>query len=77
LPIYSRLASYQRLPDKNERAMLEALKNGPIAVAINVDSSFMEYSGGVFASETCGGSDNVNHAVVIVGAGTDPDTGCE
>ncbi|WIA16012.1 hypothetical protein OEZ85_012745 [Tetradesmus obliquus] len=73
----SRLASYERLPDRNEAAMLEALRKGPIAVAINVDSAFSDYSGGVFASETCMGNDDVNHAVVIVGAGNDPDSGLD
>jgi hypothetical protein len=75
LPDASRLASYTELPGGNEAAMLEALKKGPIAVAVHVDQLFSEYSGGVFASETC--NEAVNHAVVVVGAGVDADTGCE
>lgn len=66
----SRLASYEELP-ANADAMLEALKKGPIAVYVTVDDPFQLYTGGVFTSATCGGQ--VNHAVVVVGAGYDAD----
>ena len=36
----SRLASFSTLPTKNAQAMLQALKNGPIAVAVTVDNSW-------------------------------------
>jgi hypothetical protein len=65
----SKLASFKALPVNNEAAMYEALKNGPIAVSVTVDSGFQEYAGGIYASATCKGS--IGHAVVIVGAGTD------
>lgn len=67
----SRLASFTTLSGINADAMLEALKTGPVAVAVTVDNTWYEYIGGVFSSSDCGGE--VNHAVVVVGAGYDND----
>lgn len=61
------------LPQRNEPLMLERLASGPIAVRLTVDSSFFEYTGGVFTSTMCGGPPN--HVVVIVGAGVEPSSG--
>jgi hypothetical protein len=49
--------------------MYQALKKGPLVVGVKADTPFLEYAGGVFTSATCAGQPN--HAVVIVGAGTD------
>lgn len=68
----SKLASYKGLNGGDEAGMLAALANGPIAVAVTVDDAWFSYSGGVYSSTNCGGS--VNHAVVVVAAGVDPDT---
>lgn len=35
----SRLASFRKLPSNNPGAMVQALQNGPIAVAVTVDNS--------------------------------------
>jgi hypothetical protein len=73
--ITSKLASFTALPSNNEAALLQALQNGPIAVSVTVDANFMDYTSGVYASDTCtrpvvcGGANN--HAMVIVGAGRD------
>ena len=67
----SRLASYKALPAKNPAAMLQALKSGPIAVAVTVDNGWYSYAGGIYTSSACGGQ--INHAVVVVGAGYDSD----
>jgi hypothetical protein len=75
LPPNSKLSSYKALPANDEAALFEALKNGPIAVGVTVDSAFMEYTAGVFSSPTCKG--NVSHAVVLIGAGYDPVEGLE
>nr|AAD23996.1 cathepsin [Fasciola gigantica] len=42
---------------------------GPAAVAVDVESDFMMYSGGIYQSRTCS-SLRVNHAVLAVGYGT-------
>lgn len=42
---------------------------GPILICLDADD-IMSYSGGVVLSANCG-SDSINHAVVLVGYGTD------
>lgn len=59
-PAASRLAAWKQLPTANEAAMLEALKDGPIAVSYTVDDAFYSYGGGVYSSTNC--SSEVNHA---------------
>ena len=44
---------------------------GPIAVGVDDDDAFDEYSGGIFYSEE--ESDETNHAVILVGWGADED----
>jgi hypothetical protein len=48
---------------------IQALVQGPIAVAVMADDDWFSYSGGVYSSNNCGGE--VNHAVLVVGAGVD------
>ena len=46
---------------------------GPVSVAYEVVDDFMMYSSGVYSSEKCRqGVQDVNHAVLVVGYGTDP-----
>lgn len=45
------------------------IKNGPISIAVDA-SDFQFYGGGVFTKNQCPNS-KVNHAVVIVGYGTE------
>jgi cathepsin L len=73
--IASRLSSYTQLPSNDEAAMYEALKQGPIVVGLTADTSFMDYAGGVFTSDSCGGQPN--HAVLVVGAGRDEELGAD
>lgn len=47
-------------------------RSGPLAVAVTVDDSWYSYSAGVFSSSTC--ATEINHAVIIVGAGVDAET---
>ncbi|WIA16017.1 hypothetical protein OEZ85_012750 [Tetradesmus obliquus] len=80
LTAVSKLASFSALPAKDEAAMLQALQNGPIAVTLSVDSNFFEYTGGVYASDSCtkpiacGG---LSHAMTIIGAGRDEELGVD
>lgn len=47
------------------RALKRAIRNkGPVAVAVCVNSAFINYSGGVFKGPGC---DDLNHAVILVG----------
>lgn len=49
---------------------------GPVSVAFEVVDDFMLYGGGVYSSSKCRqGVTDVNHAVLVVGYGTDPKQG--
>ncbi|PNH11978.1 Fruit bromelain, partial [Tetrabaena socialis] len=73
LPAFaSKLQSYVPLATNDEVAMLQALANGPIAVAVCASNDWFDYTGGVFSSDQCGG--DLNHAVIVVGAGTDSES---
>ena len=48
---------------------------GPVSVAFQVASDFRDYASGVYTSTVCkDGATDVNHAVLAVGYGVDPDT---
>lgn len=57
----------------NETEAVDCLYNsGPISVAFQVVSDFRSYKSGVYSSTACkNGADNVNHAVLAVGYGTE------
>jgi len=58
------------IPSGNEEALTNAIANvGPIAVAIDVTSSFMRYRAGVFYDSSCNPR-RMAHAVLAVGYGT-------
>jgi len=68
------VASYVNIAKNDPDAHLEALQSGPISIAIAASSSTMQfYKKGVITSTGCG--TNVNHAVNMVGYGTDSATG--
>ena len=71
--VASRLANMTALPTNDEAAIYEALAGGPVAVFITIDDSWFDYASGVFSSPTCTGEPN--HALVITGAGVDPESG--
>jgi len=51
---------------------------GPVSVAFQVASDFRHYSHGVYTSSVCKSApSDVNHAVLAVGYGTDPDSGLQ
>jgi len=63
--------SYVDLPYGDENAMKEAVATkGTISVAINANSDFQHYSGGVMTSNYCSAS-GLNHGVLVVGYGTE------
>jgi cathepsin L len=61
----------------DENILKEAVANvGPISVAIEANDNFSNYAGGVYDDPECHSDiDVINHAVLIVGYGTDSDTG--
>lgn len=51
---------------------------GPVSIAYQVTSDFRHYTGGVYSSTLCkNGPMDVNHAVLAVGYGTDPESGLD
>jgi len=64
--IGARVSSFANVAP-NESAMMSALQNGPLAVAINATTNLSYYKSGVY-SDNCAGQ--VNHAVVVVGYGS-------
>lgn len=62
------------VPKHDPKAMMEAVAKQPVAIAIKADSpSMFFYKGGIITDTSCSAA--VNHAVVIVGYGTDAATG--
>jgi len=67
------LAPVARLIPASEQAMMSAVSQQPVSVAIEADQkTFQLYKGGVLKS-TCGSS--LDHGVLVVGYGTDPEGG--
>ncbi|MBA0746705.1 hypothetical protein Gogos_009201 [Gossypium gossypioides] len=62
------IINYETLPATDEEAMLQAVTNQPVSVAIDGSGlAFQFFQGGVFNGD-CGNS--LTHAVTIVGYGT-------
>jgi len=61
------------LPTGDENALKQAVATfGPVAVAISVDDAWANYATGVFTDDSCpNGADQLDHAVLVVGYGTD------
>jgi hypothetical protein len=69
-------ATPRTITSGNETALLELLQDGPVAAAIVADApGFEMYVGGVLTAKGCGESKVVDHAVLVVGAGTMEGTG--
>lgn len=63
----------------DEKHLLAAVATvGPISVAIHVPPEMMRYHSGVFYKPNCpSGLNTLNHAVLVVGYGTDEETGMD
>jgi len=69
----TRSASWERLPENKLDPLLEAVATrGPVVVSVDA-SGWSSYSSGVF--DGCSQNATVNHAVVLVGFGTDQESG--
>jgi len=57
----------------DEDELLDAVYNvGPVSITFEVVDGFKDYTSGVYTSDTCGNTtDDVNHAVLAVGYGTE------
>ncbi|PIA39693.1 hypothetical protein AQUCO_02600261v1 [Aquilegia coerulea] len=67
----AKITGYEDVPANNEKALMKAVANQPISVAIDASgSAFQFYSSGVFTGE-CG--TGLDHGVTAVGYGTASD----
>ncbi|GBF93582.1 hypothetical protein Rsub_06302 [Raphidocelis subcapitata] len=64
---------YARVPSRDEAAVREALlMHGPLSVGVDADFDFAFYSGGIYHEKRCAlRPAKLNHAVVLVGYGSD------
>ena len=70
------LSTYVCVDPQTPAQMKIAVAQQPVAISIDAGSDvFHNYSGGVLDSEDCG--INTNHAMSIIGYGTDEDSGLE
>lgn len=68
------MTSYTALPANDPVALLNAVVKQPVSIAMASSSGpFMGYKSGVLDSKYCG--TNVNHALLLVGYGTDAASG--
>ncbi|OMO92558.1 hypothetical protein COLO4_17495 [Corchorus olitorius] len=69
--VFATISSYEEVPANDEEALLKAVTNQPVSVALDHnDPQFKYYQSGVYNGD-CGTS--LTHAVTIVGFGTDED----
>ncbi|CAN0914010.1 Senescence-specific cysteine protease SAG39 [Linum grandiflorum] len=64
----ARIVGFEDVPANDEEALLKAVANQPVSVAVRgSDYSFKFYSGGILTADQCG--TETNHAVTLVGYG--------
>lgn len=68
------VTGFTDVPKGDETALLAALAQQPVSIAIEADkSAFQMYKGGVLDNPACG--NKLDHGVLLVGYGTDDDSG--
>ena len=64
---------FNRIANNNPGAMMDAVSRTPITVLIQADQNvFQSYRGGIIADPACG--QNIDHAVLLIGYGTEGST---
>jgi len=70
--VKAKISTYGYVSGAGETPLMTHLQNnGPVAVAVNVQSEFGSYRSGVFVNKLACDPSAVNHAVTVVGYGTD------
>jgi len=73
VPSSSKISDFKDVSQGDEAALLEALKLGPVSVAIEADQMcFQFYHSGILNDDSCG--TNLDHGVLAVGYGTEGST---
>ena len=69
------VADYHDIPEKDHHGLLASLAVQPTSIAMKAGLlEFQLYSSGVFSSESCGDTGDVDHGVLAVGYGTDEES---
>ena len=72
-PFYIDIENIHRLTHGDEENLKKAVAViGPIAAKIYVTENFMTYSSGIFSDKSCLHTRVTNHAVLVMGYGTEP-----
>ncbi|XP_057948266.1 thiol protease SEN102-like [Malania oleifera] len=69
------ISAFERVPANSENALLKAVANQPISIAINARSRQFRYYRGRLYTGWC--DSRLNHAMTLVGYQTDDETGVE
>ena len=69
---YADVESFVDVPSNNYTALMAAVMTTPVAVGVAA-MNWGDYQGGVYPNELCDG--DIDHAVLLVGWGTDPGLG--
>ena len=69
---YADVESFVDVPSNNYTALMAAALHTPVAVGVAA-MNWGDYQGGVYPNELCDG--DIDHAVLLVGWGTDPGLG--
>jgi cathepsin L len=74
-PVEVTVAGYAKLPENSYAHLLRAVATvGPISISVDA-SQFHDYESGVFSGCDANPNIDINHAVQLVGYGTDPKQG--
>ncbi|KAH7568800.1 hypothetical protein ACOSQ2_012182 [Xanthoceras sorbifolium] len=68
----AQITNFEDVPHNDEQALQNAVSQQPVSVIIAAGGEFQNYKSGIFQGY-CG--DSLNHAVTIVGYGTDDESG--
>jgi len=71
--IGANVVNEMNITEGDESGITDAVANvGPVSIAFDVEDDFFSYSSGIYSSTQCGNKPtDVNHAVLVVGYGTD------
>ena len=70
------ISGYELVPPNDEKSLMQVVANQPVAVSIFASNDFQSYHGGIFNGPCeVNEANHLNHAVTVVGYGTDSGTG--
>jgi len=73
----AKVADWVQIPTRDDEATMQAVLKQPLSIAFNVADSAIYYDSGIIDSDECkkNTNDDLNHAINLVGYGTDKASG--